>query len=88
MDAVYMLARCYDHGWGVEQDEDTAVKLYKIAAGEEQADAEYELGRCFELGRGVRKDLDSAIMWYEYAAEHGSWDAEDRLKELQDEEDF
>ena len=62
--------------------------LYKIAAREEQADAEYELGRCFELGKGVRKDIDSAIMWYEYAAEHGNWEAEDRLKELQGEEDF
>lgn len=81
--ALYYLAQCYENGTGVEQDHTEAVRLYKIAAGQEhpQAEAFYELARCYELGRGVPADSAKAVELYTKAAEEGDMRAALKLGE-------
>ena len=38
------LAKCYDGGWGVEQDDEEAEKWFYIAAKQGDAEAQYHLG--------------------------------------------
>jgi len=40
----------YDNGWGVLQDDKTAVKWYKLAAEKADGDAQYNLGNQYDKG--------------------------------------
>lgn len=53
-----------------------AVKWFKLAAEQGNADAQYNLGDCYFLGNGVEKDLKEAVKWYKLAAEQGSADVQ------------
>ena len=62
-------AICYDNGQGVAKDEAEAVKWYRKAAEQNDAEAQYNLGICYANGQGVAKDEAEAVKWYRKAAE-------------------
>lgn len=68
---LYWLGVCYDNGFGVEQDEDRACRLYQESAQQDYAPALCNLGVCYESGQGVEKDLKKAVELYRRAAEGG-----------------
>ena len=65
---LYWLGVCYDNGFGVEQDEDRACRLYQESAAGDYAPALCNLGVCYESGQGVEKNLEKAKYWYSRAA--------------------
>ena len=73
---------CSSCGEGVSKDLSEAVKWYRKAAEQGDADAQGFLGECYEYGGGVVKDLTEAIKWYRKAAARGNEDAKKRLKAL------
>jgi TPR repeat protein len=68
----------------VEQSEEAAVALYRLAAEGGYATAQCNLGRMFELGRGVAVSLADATAWYRKAAEAGNKLAKEALRRLED----
>jgi TPR repeat protein len=69
----------YEKGQGVPQDYKTAVKWYKLAAEQGDADAQYNLGVMYAEGKGVPQDYKTAVKWYRLAAEQGDADAQYNL---------
>ena len=49
----------------------TAVKWYRLAAEQGNADAQYNLGNAYERGQGVIQDFVYAYMWWNIAASSG-----------------
>ena len=50
-----------------------AVKWYRLAAEQGDADAQVELGLCYRKGIGVQKDLAEAKRWFQKAAKQGGY---------------
>ena len=61
----------YDNGEGVPQDDTEAVKWYRLAAQQVDAEAQNTLGLMFGNGYGVVQDFALAHMWYNIAAANG-----------------
>ena len=67
----------FDHGApqaGIE-----AIKWYRHAAEQGNADAQTNLGFCYEFGHGVPQDIAEAAKWYRMAAVQGCADAQNKL---------
>ena len=62
-----MLGWCYQTGEGIPQDNEQAVKWYRKAAEQGNADAQNNLGVCYVKGEGVPKDTMFAYMWFNLA---------------------
>ena len=77
--AQYSLGLMYDNGWGVPQDDKTAVKWYRLAAEQGIARAQSNLGLMYMQGKGVSKDYKTAVQWYRLAAEQGDAVAQNNL---------
>ena len=77
-----ILRVCYDEGHGVAQSYTEAVKYYKLAANQGDADAQYNLALCYEYGQGVAKSISEAVKYYKLAADQGDEAAQKRLREL------
>ena len=77
-----MLGYCYFNGKGVSKDESEAVRWYRKAAEQGDADAQANLGYCYLHGKGVSKDEAEAVRWYRKAAEQGLEKAKVKLKVL------
>ena len=59
--AQYRLARCYDKGHGVAENNALAVKWYQKAAAQGHAKAQYHLGKAYLLGKkGLTVDKKKA----------------------------
>lgn len=59
--AQYRLARCYDKGHGVAENNAIAVKWYQKAAAQGHAKAQYHLGKAYLLGKkGLTVDKEKA----------------------------
>ena len=71
----YKLGRCYECGYGVDQNMDQALEWYRKAAEQNYADAQLRLGLCYKDGEGVEKDLSQAVAWFERAARGDNTDA-------------
>ena len=69
--AQYNLGVMYDNGYGVPQDDKTAVKWYTLAAEQDDAKAQFNLGVMYRKGYGVTQDDKTAVKWYTLAAEQG-----------------
>lgn len=69
--AQTLLAYLLISGQGGPVDVSRAIRLYKVAAEQGDADAQNNLGEIYEVGRGVTRNLDEAIRWYELAAQKG-----------------
>ena len=68
----FCLGWMYANGYGVKKDEAEAVKWYRKAADQNDADAQRNLGVMYEKGRGVKKNEAEAVKWYRKAAEQGN----------------
>ncbi|KAI9819477.1 MAG: hypothetical protein M1827_006925 [Pycnora praestabilis] len=70
--AIFELANCFRHGWGVGKDETAARQYYETAANLGDVDGMNEVARCFEEGVGGGKDRFAAAKYYRLAEEKGS----------------
>ena len=70
--AQLWLARLYEKGLGVPQDDQLAAYWYLRAAENDDDDAQVGLARLYESGRGVHLNAKEAQRWYRRAAELGN----------------
>ena len=61
----------YDNGEGIPEDDKEAVKWYRLAAEQGNAEAQYNLGTMYGNGTGVVQDFIYAHMWWNIAASNG-----------------
>ena len=54
------------------QDYTTALRLWRLAAEQGDADSQSNLGRMYANGLGVPKDDKLAVKWYRLAADQGN----------------
>jgi len=73
--AQYNLGLIYEHGQGVAQNNEEAVRWYRLAATQQYADAQFNLGYMYENGLGVTRDDNEAERLYRLAAEQGHHNA-------------
>ena len=70
--AIYRLARCYDKGHGVAEDNKQAIRLYQQAADKGHAKSQYQLGKAYMNGKkGLQKDEQKARTWLSKAVKNG-----------------
>ena len=55
----------------IQGDYASALRWYRLAADQGQAEAQFSLGRMYELGRGVPQEDAEAVQWYRLAADQG-----------------
>lgn len=55
----------------MDQDNDEAIRLYKLSAENMNARAMYSLGLCYQFGSGVYLNRTIAAEWFEKAAKLG-----------------
>ncbi len=72
----------YRLGRGVAQSDTEAVKWYRKAAEQGDADGQVNLGWMYREGLGVAQSGAEAVKWYRKAAEQGDADAQNRLKQM------
>jgi TPR repeat protein len=65
------LGEMYRDGIGVPQNDDEAVRLYRLAAEQGYIDAQFELGNLYFSGKCVSQNDTEAFKWFHVAAEQG-----------------
>ena len=70
-DAVNMVGRCLENGWGAPVDLAGAARCYRQAAETGHDWAQYNLGHLHLNGLGVARDAALALAWYRRAANQG-----------------
>jgi TPR repeat protein len=65
------LGLLYANGWGVDLNDDEALRWYGLAAGQGHGEAAYNLGVMNANGWGVPQSDEEAFKWYSLAAETG-----------------
>jgi TPR repeat protein len=68
LDALNMVGRCFENGWGCEIDAARAAAHYHQAADKGHAWAQYNLGHLYLDGSGVPRDAQKAYRYYLSAA--------------------
>ena len=68
--AIYELANCFRHGWGVHKDPAAALKYYETAANLGDTDAMNETARCYEEGLGTKKNRVSCYRFLSVVCAH------------------
>ncbi len=61
--AIFELANCFRHGWGVQKDAVAAKQYYETAANLGDTDAMNEVAWCYDEGFGTKKDRVSRSSW-------------------------
>ena len=69
--AAYGMGLLYGNGFGVDMNDDLALKYYGIAADQGHADAQFNLAVMHQNGWGVPQSDDEANKWYKLAADQG-----------------
>ncbi|KAJ5966943.1 hypothetical protein N7501_003191 [Penicillium viridicatum] len=69
--AMFELANCFRHGWGIAKDPPAARQYYETAANLGDTDAMNEAGWCYLEGFGGKKDKFKAAKYYRLAEENG-----------------
>ena len=69
----------YVKGQGVPQDYAEAVKWFRKAADQGDADAQNNLGQMYITGQGVPKDDGEAIKWFRKAADQENAVAQEKF---------
>ena len=69
----------YNIGKGVLQDYSEAVKWYRRAAIQGDADAQLNFGLMYDTGKGVAQNYAEAMKWYVLAAAQGNAKAQSNL---------
>lgn len=70
--AQYRLARLYEQGTGVPQDDFAAVRWLTAAARQDHPDAALDLGWMLANGYGAAKDVEQAYYWFVRATALGA----------------
>ncbi len=70
-DGQFGLGLLYANGWGVDLNDDEALKWYGLAVEQGHAEAAYNLAVMCANGWGVPQSDDEAFKWYSIAAERG-----------------
>lgn len=65
------LGYCFLYGNHVEQDDEQAMKWFRLAAEQGLAMAQHNVGLNYYNGKGVEKDWVQAVEWFHRAAEQG-----------------
>ena len=71
IEGKYLLALCYEDGFGVEQDMSMAVSLLKQVSDAGYPPGQVSYGDCYYYGDGVKQDFGTAVYWYRKAADNG-----------------
>jgi len=74
----------YDTGRGVPQDDAEAVRWYRLAVDQGDADAQTNLGVMYATGAGVPQDDVQAHMWFNLAASRSNGEDRERSVGLRD----
>ena len=69
--ACYGMGLLYGNGFGVDMNDELALKFYGLAAAEGHAEAQYNLGVMHQNGWGVPPDEEEGMKWFRLAAEQG-----------------
>ena len=77
-----MGGKCCDEGLRVARDDAEALRFWRLAAAQGDADAMFNLGFMLERGRGVAQDRAEAIGLYRLAAAQGDAKAAADLRRL------
>ncbi|KAI0904712.1 HCP-like protein [Ustulina deusta] len=70
--AIFELANCFRHGWGIGKDPVAAKQYYETAANLGDTDAMNEAAWCYLEGFGCKKDKFQAAQYYRLAEKNGS----------------
>lgn len=74
--SAYGMGLLYGNGFGVEMNDELALKYYGIAAEQGHSDAAFNLAVMHQNGWGVPMDENKANEWYLVAAESGNTEAQ------------
>lgn len=74
--AQFCVGRLYANGFGVDMNDELALKWYGMAAEQGHAEAQFNLGVMNANGWGVPMNDVEAAKWYRPAADHGSIQAQ------------
>lgn len=77
--SLFLRARAYEKGEGVEKNLAEAAKWYRKAADRGCSEAQFRLGYCYYHGQGVKQDYEQAVFWYRESAEQGNASAQNNL---------
>ena len=69
--AAYGMGLLYGNGFGVDMNDDLALKYYNVAAEQGHADAQFNLAVMHQNGWGVPQSDDEANRYYKLAADQG-----------------
>ncbi|OIW35632.1 putative cell cycle inhibitor Nif1 [Coniochaeta ligniaria NRRL 30616] len=70
--AIFELANCFRHGWGIPKDPVAAKQYYETAANLGDTDAMNEVAWCYLEGFGTKKDKYAAAKYYRLAEQNGN----------------
>ncbi|KAJ4173963.1 hypothetical protein NW754_012954 [Fusarium falciforme] len=70
--AIFELANCFRHGWGIHKDPYAAKQYYETAANLGDTDAMNEIAWCYLEGFGCKKDKFAAARYYRLAEKAGN----------------
>lgn len=87
INAAFRLGEMCEYGYGVEVDNQLAIKYYVRAANNGNEVAMNKLGLIYETGEIVEQDYNKARQWYFLAAQKGNAFAAAKLEELPESED-
>jgi TPR repeat protein len=74
--AAYGMGLLYGNGFGVDMNDELALKYYGIAAEQGHADAAFNLAVMHQNGWGVPQSDETANKWYRLAADKGNTEAQ------------
>jgi TPR repeat protein len=77
--AQLILGGIYYNGEGVPRARGEAVKWFRMAAEQGDAQAQFNLGAAYYNGEGIPKDYKEAVKWFGMAAEQEHADAQSKL---------
>lgn len=70
-EAMNMVGRCHENGWGVPVDLERAAASYRASAEGGDDWGQYNFGNLLFDGRGIAADRPQALRWFLLAASHG-----------------
>ena len=69
--SCYGMGLLYGNGFGVDMNDELALKFYGLAAAKGHAEAQYNLGVMHQNGWGVPPNEEEGMTWFRLAADQG-----------------
>lgn len=76
------LGERYAYGRGVRRNDEEAIKWFRLAAEQGNAEAQYKLAIMLDKGFGTSTNHTEALVWYKRAADQGHASAENNIGNL------